>query len=288
MAVNGTSRIKRPRRTKAEMGAFREAVYEIVERIKPCTVRQVFYQSVNAGLVPKEETRGYDPVQRALVHLRREGVMPYEWISDETRWMRKPRTHHGLERMLRETARTYRRALWDEQDAYVEIWLEKEALAGVVDDVTAEWDVPLMVTKGFPSLTYLHGAAKQLEAEEKPVFLYYFGDWDPSGKDISRVTEERLREMVDEDFHFRRVAINEDDILHYSLQTRPTKATDSRAAKFKGESVELDALPPDTLRDLVRQVIEFHVDEDALERTRAVEKAERETLREIAQSWGAL
>ena len=95
--------------------------------------------------------------------------------------MRKPDTHSSPEEALANTARTYRKALWDDQDAYVEIWCEKDALAGVLYKETAVWDVPLMVSRGFASLTFLAEAAEAIAAEGKPAYLYYFGDHDPSG-----------------------------------------------------------------------------------------------------------
>ena len=140
--------IKRKRRTKPDVEAIKTAIYNVVEENQPMTVRQVFYQMTVAGVVPKTETSYKNIVVRLLGTMRREGRLPFSWIADNTRWMRKPRTFSSLDSALHNTARTYRRALWDEQDAYVEIWLEKDALSGVLYDVTSEWDVPLMVTRG--------------------------------------------------------------------------------------------------------------------------------------------
>ena len=111
------------------------------------TVRQVFYRLVSSGVIPKTEASYKNIVVRLLGIMRREGDLPFRWIADNTRWMRKPSTYSSLEHALDNTIATYRRALWDQQDSYVEIWLEKDALAGVLYDVTAEWDVPLMVTR---------------------------------------------------------------------------------------------------------------------------------------------
>src|SRR6202023_1926847 len=110
--------------------------------------------------------------------------------------MRKPRTYASLRGMLELTKETYRRAVWSNQDAYVEVWLEKDALAGVLYKETAPWDVPLMVTRGYPSVSYLHEAAEIIADQGKPTFIYYFGDHDPSGHDITRVTEAGLREFA--------------------------------------------------------------------------------------------
>lgn len=247
------------------------------------TVRQVFYQLVSRGLIEKTEGAYKSVVCRLLVLMRRDGTLPYGWIADNTRWMRKPVTHSSLGAMLERSQRTYRRAIWNDQDFYVEVWLEKEALAGVLIDVTAEWDVPLMVTRGYPSVSFLHSAGEQIASVDCPTYIYYFGDRDPSGVDIDRFVERELRRHApDADLTFRRVAVLSKQIKQYRLQTRPTKKTDSRSKSFEGASVEVDAIDPDTLRALCEKCITRHIDQQQLERTRAVEEAERDTLAAIA------
>ena len=118
-----------------------------------------------------------------------------------------------------------------------------------------------------------------IEAEDKPTFIYYLGDWDPSGLDIERNIEDRLNEFAeDADIEFTRIAVTPEQVERWSLPTRPTKRTDTRAKNFKGASVEVDAIPPNQLRSLVTACIERHVDEDQLEKTRIAEQSERELL----------
>ena len=273
-----TCLIKRKRRTKSDIWAVRSAIVKILVKRNPMTVRQVFYQLVTRGVIDKTEAQYKSTVCRLLAEMRRDGTIPYHWIADGTRWQRKPNTHSGLSAMLALTQQTYRRAIWDDQDAYVEIWLEKEALAGVLCDVTYKWDVPLMVTRGYPSLSYLHSAAKAIDAQGKPAYLYYFGDRDPSGVDIDRFVEQQIREVADVDLHFERVAVTEAQIEELQLPTRPTKKTDSRSKSFKGESVEVDAIDPDTLCEICDDCIRRHIDLDSYYRMLEVEDAERDTL----------
>jgi hypothetical protein len=252
------------------------------------TVRQVFYQAVSRGLIDKTEAQYKQTVCRLLADMRRSGDLPFRWIADSTRWMRKPDTHGGLANMLEKSQRTYRRAIWDDQDVYVEIWLEKEALAGVLYDITAKWDVPLMVTRGYPSMSYLYEAAKSIEAENKPAYLYYFGDHDPSGVDISRFVSQALCEYApDADITFARVAVTPQQIVGYHLPTRPTKTSDTRSKSFQGGSVEVDAISPDDLRWLAENCITKHIDFDMLQRLREVEAAERDTLASIINTLDA-
>jgi hypothetical protein len=266
------------------MEALRVRIAAVLQDIQPASVRQTFYQCSVRKLVEKTEA-AYKDVDRLLTRMRRAGRIPFEWLTDSTRWMRKPQSYSSLSSMLERSTEFYRRALWDSQQAYVEIWLEKDALAGVVFDLTAKWDVPLMVTRGYPSLSFLHNAAESITQQKKPTHLYYFGDYDPSGVDITRAVEKGIREYASgADIHFDRMAVTREQIEFWNLPTRPTKKTDSRSKNFKGESVELDAIAPADLRVLVEDCILRHIDFDALERLEAIEEQERETLQRILKT----
>jgi hypothetical protein len=153
-------------------------------------------------------------------------------------------------------------------------------------DVTSDYDEPLMVSRGMPSLTFLHGSAlaiKNAAERGKRSYIYQFGDHDPSGVLIPKTIERRLDEMCE---HFdcpaptvKRVALTEKQIKRYRLPTRPTKLDGNRhAAGFVGRSVELDALPPHVLRNLVRETIERHISSAATAALRIAEDSERELL----------
>ena len=193
----------------------------------------------------------------------------------------------------------------------VEIWLEKEALAGIVVEVTWEWDVPLMVTRGFPSLSFTYAAAEAVYARSlrgQRTRVLYFGDRDPSGLaiDVSIVQgigqgldaiigrdptygefEERdeLGGYFEAIFHdhvdFERVAVTREQIEDWDLPTRPTKQT-THSPDFEGDSVELDAIMPDELKSLVRGAIEQHVDSHRLAVLLEYEHSEREQIETIA------
>src|ERR1044071_1402661 len=145
-----------------------------------------------------------------------------------------------------------------------------------------------MVTRGYPSISYLDEAAEELSEQQKPAYLYYFGDYDPSGVDITRAVESGIREFApDAEIYFQRVAVTTEQITALQLPTRPTKTSDSRSKNFGDASVEVDAIPPGTLRDLVRDCITRHIDQDALDRLELVEAAEKETMRRISDAWQA-
>ena len=241
-------------------------------------VRQVFYQGVVTGLVEKEET-GYDKVQADLTKMRVEGWLPYDWLTDSTRWQRKPRSFGTIEDALSETARFYRKSLWHEADEYVEVWIEKDALAGVVYPVTALYDVSLMSARGYASLSFLHEAASYIGSLDKPTFVYHLGDFDPSGVDASEKIEQKLREFTPRaDITFERLAVTEQQIVRWRLPTRPTKKSDSRSKRFGEISVELDAISPENLRALLEQALNRHLPQRQLEILKVAEASERKLI----------
>ena len=211
--------------------------------------------------------------------------------ADESRRRRITQTYDSVADALEHTARFYRRSALQQAGDYIEIWCEKDALAGLMWQVTCVYDVPLMVSRGMPSLTFLHGTAQETHkafAAGKSTFIYQFGDHDPSGVLIPQTIQRRLDEMCEqlgcEPPIIERVALTEDMIATYNLPTRPTKREGNRhAAGFAGNSVELDALPPRALRDLVQEVIEDHISEHELKVLRVAEESEREQLKMFAR-----
>jgi hypothetical protein len=280
--------IKRARSTKAEVERRRAAFYDLVEEARPATVRQIYYLATVAGLVPKNE-EGYAIVQHDLTLMRQASELPYGWLADSTRWQRRPRTFESVQEALEETARLYRKALWADADAYVEIWLEKDALSGVVYPITWQFDVPLMVARGYASLSFLHSAAEAIAALDVPAYIHHLGDYDPSGQDAARAIEQTLREMAPEaEIHFERLAVTPAQTARWRLPTRPTKATDSRAKGFGSLSVELDAIPPGRLRDIVREAIERHLPPKQYAVLKVAEESEQRLINGLVGMLGDL
>ena len=128
----------------------------------------------------------------------------------------------------------------------------------------------------------VHNRLHGINGIDKPTYIYCLGDYDPSGVDISRNIEKSLREFApDAEIYFERIAVTPEQIENWGLPTRPTKKSDSRAKRFKGESVESDAIPAKTLKELVANCIERHIDIESLNNTRKVEDAERQSLENV-------
>lgn len=277
----GASPVKRVRRTQAQLDEVDAAIIAAVTTERPVTLRGVYYRVVSAGMVDKTEA-GYQMVSRELLKLRRDGTVPYSWITDGTRLIYKPDSWTSVDQMLADAAESYRRALWTDQQDEVIILSEKDAISGAVYPVTARWDVELAITRGYSSETFTHSIAETIltnDASGKTTYVYQLGDHDPSGLDAWRSFQERVRGFAPAAAAvFERLAVTPEQIDEYQLPTRPTKNTDTRAKSFVGESVEVDAIPPTTLRNIVETAIRSHIDAVQLEITRMVEESERDIL----------
>jgi hypothetical protein len=285
--VYEASPIRRQRATKAEMEERAEFLISYAEAHGPVTVRQLYYRAEVEGLPGIEKTdSGYVKIQRQVLDLRREGRLDYGLIADGTRLMRKPRSYDSVQDAIESTARLYRKNLWYDADTYVEVWCEKDALAGVILPVTSQYDVPLMVTRGFTSETFAYESVQQWDSDRQ-TYVYYLGDHDRAGQDAATSLEEKLTRFADEDaieVIFEQIAVNEEQIRSLGLPTRePKRKSPADKAWPHNAACELDAIPPDILRDIVEQAINLHLDQAQLEVLKVAEDSEREVLRAFAR-----
>ena len=134
-------------------------------------MRQVFYALTVRGIIRKDEVEYKRTVVRLLTDMREADAIPFEWIADNTRWMRKSTSFTGIGACLDATSTLYRRNLWAAMPVYVEVWCEKDALAGVLLTETDVYDVPLMTARGYSSLSFVHSAAQVIKAKKKPAYI---------------------------------------------------------------------------------------------------------------------
>jgi hypothetical protein len=264
----------------------RDALYQIIAEMQPVGVRQTFYLATTRGLVKKTED-GYDLIKHDLVKMRRDGTVPYAWITDGSRNVIQGQTFDGPQDALRHVVETYAKALWADMDCRVQIWIEKDALSNVVSPVTLRYDVPLYPARGYSSISFLYEAAQDLSRHARN-YVYHFGDFDPSGVDAAEKVEQELRIHAPggADVVFVRAAVTPAQIHDWDLPTRPTKKSDTRAAKFGSEvSVELDAIPPDTLRRLVKRTIEKHLKPRQFKALMVQEERERNLIAELVKKF---
>jgi hypothetical protein len=266
----------------------------------PVTVRQLYYRAEVMGLPGIDKTESsYTKIQRQVLALRRSKQLAYKHIADATRWMRKPQTHDSVEAALAETAQLYRKALWRDCKDYVEIWVEKDALAGVIYPVTEEYDVPLMVTRGFSSETFCFEAVESQADDGRKYVIYYLGDCDRAGWDAANSLWEKLSRFAREKnvaLSFTHLAIEPDDVRQFNgvaqrafvyLHGVGNRVLPTRTPKRKSPAdrnwphpyaIELDAIEPDDLRAMVRAAIEQQLPADQLRILKIAEQNEREQI----------
>jgi hypothetical protein len=288
MSVYEPSPTRKARATQAEMEARATFLLAYAEKHAPVTVRQLYYVAEVHGVPGITKSDGdYDKVQRQVLKLRRDKRMPYSAIADATRWMRKPSAYDGVADALQVTAAFYRRNIWNEHPEHVEIWVEKDALAGVIYPVTSEYGVPLMVSRGFSSETFAFEAAQSYAADGRPVHVYHLGDFDRSGvaaaEDLCRKLTSFAAE-ADVAVHFTRLGVTPEQIASWGLPTREPKRESAADRRWPHDfACELDAIDPDRLRLLVRSAIRRHMPDDLLRIAQVAEESEREQLRIFAR-----
>lgn len=283
------------------------AIKRIVLADSPMTVRQVFYRLVVAGLVPKDEAKGYQKVIRWLGLMRLDKSfhnfhpeLQLDWrhIVDSSREVRETGTYDDVGDRLRFAAASHRLSVLKEADTHVEVWIEKEALAEFVWQVCGQYDVPMLACP-FVSHSNAYLAAQRIRdaAEEgKPTVIFHLTDYDPSGQVMTQHLTPKLNKILgghldlgEDDFKLtvERLALTRNQIDQHNLPTRPTKrGGNTHARNFADdESVELDALPPNVLRTMVRRAIERHVPKALVDRVRAKEAKERRKLERLAAEY---
>ena len=250
----------------------------------PMTVRQVYYQLVSRQVI--ENTRGaYQAVSNALVQARKEGLIVWDWIEDRTRSPRHVSMWNDLADFLATVRQSYRRAVWQTQNVYLEAWLEKDALSGLFERVLDPYGVSLNVGRGYDGWTSIRDAAQRIRRAAKPTTILYFGDFDPSGEDMARSLTERLA-WFDCWPAFIKCALTLKDVERYRLPPAFNKKSDSREKNFTARygdqaSVELDALPWKILKKRIITEIEKHMDMEALAETKRQESWDNTRLEKI-------
>ena len=226
---------------------------------------------------------------------RDEGLLPEDAFADRLRQVDKPSSYLDLADFMDTVKQAYRKDKWQDQDDYIEIWTEKDALRSVLTAVTYPYDVGLMVVRGQVSRTAIYQAYERFEAqidEGKECYLYYAGDFDPSGLSIYHSLEDRIANFGDagEEIIFERIALTPEQIEAYHLPSDPGKQTDPNYKKFVSEYgdnvVELDSLPPDVLRNIVKGCILQHINRQVFIQVQETEAREQTRLQEFVEQAG--
>jgi hypothetical protein len=257
-------------------------ICQLLVESNPITLRGLFYRVVSTGFVDSTAEENYKRVGRLVTRLRRQGIINYTWIVDSMRASDKPSSWSGLGDFAETVRRSYRKNFWEHMEHYVHVFCEKDAIAGVIQPVTREYDVSLSPVRGYCSESFAWKIADQWKQIEKPIFAAYLGDYDPSGFDIERDLRSKLQDLSGVEFEWIRLGVNEEDFQTHDLVRLPPKKKDKRFIKFKSEHgddcAEVDALPPEIIRSRVRSFIDEHVPQDEWQKLKDVEAIEKESF----------
>jgi len=262
---------------------------------KPLTLRQIYYQMVGKGFI-ENTTSQYTMLSTLIKWARLEGHIDWTDIEDRVRafhnltgWTDK---QDFINASLRNFLNGYRRDLLQSQKKYIEIWIEKDALSSIFVRASKDYTVPVVVCRGFSSISFLNDFKERLEyQQDKEIIMLYFGDFDPSGMEMLSAMEITLRnEMSMTGIEFKRIALLKNDIKKYKLPNDPDalKKTDTRYKKFVDQygsyAVELDALRPDVLTNKITKSIEKEIEKDLFKYESLKENEELNKLNNLKES----
>lgn len=275
------------------------------------TLRQLYYQFVSRDWIPNT-VQSYKRLGSVINKARMAGLLDWHYIVDRTRNLAANSHWDNPGDIMRSAAHGFGIDKWADQPRRVEVWVEKEALAGIVGQVAGELDVAYFSCRGYVSQSELWRAGRRLGQHldrGQGVTVLHLGDHDPSGIDMTRDIRERLELFIGEDcgswvlddedhlsepdglpnLEVRRIALNFDQVRQYNPPPNPAKETDSRSGSYKrlhgSQSWELDALDPSTLAALIRTHVEGIRDDDRYAAQVAAETEHRELLTAASDRW---
>jgi hypothetical protein len=255
------------------------------------TLRQLYYQFVARGLIDNSQAE-YKRLGVVIKNGRRAGLIDWEAIEDRTRNVRASASWGSPAEIISAVADQYREDIWQRQEFRPEVWIEKDALIGVIEGVCDEYRLPYFACRGNNSESEQYKAGKRFEAYFanglRPVVLH-LGDHDPNGLDMTRDNRDRLAMFARRGVEVRRLALNMDQVDRYRPPPNSAKDTDTRfeayCGQYGGKCWELDALDPTVIADLIRVETEGLIDPDAWDEAKEQEDANRALLGEASRNW---
>lgn len=258
------------------------------------TLRQLYYQFVARGLRENTE-KSYKQLGDIISNGRLAGLIDWDAIEDRTRSLRSLTHFDDTAELMTNTPYWFRLDKWDNQPNRIEVWVEKDALVGVIERICNQYDVPFFACRGYTSQSEMYGASRRLDqyiSNGQEVHILHLGDHDPSGIDMTRDVRDRLELFLFGDninMEVNRLALNWDQVELYNPPPNPAKITDSRfngyQREYGDESWELDALEPRVISELIERHILALRDDDRWEEKMEEEKAQKAILQNAADQW---
>ena len=224
------------------------------------TLRQLYYQFVARNFLQNSDSK-YKKLCESVRRGRMEGLIDWDMIEDRTRILRLLSRWKYPAHIVDACANQFHVDYWVNQQCRTEVWIEKDALLGVIEDTCERWDCPYFSCRGYPSTSELHEASlriKRYKERGQDLKIFYCGDHDPSGLNMGDAITQTLKEFGT-DFEFERIALNMDQIGRFNPPPNRIKERDTRSPKYRekygDECWELDALPPNVLNEIVEKAI---------------------------------
>jgi len=253
------------------------------------TLRQLYYQFVARDIIPNKDSE-YKKLGDIINNARLAGLVDWDAIIDRTRSVRSNSHWDGPEDIIKSAAYSFRIDTRATQNDYIEVWVEKDALVGVVERICKQFDIQYLSCRGYVSQSAMWRAARRFirQEQKRSVTVMHLGDHDPSGLDMTRDIQKRL-ELFRSSAAVHRIALNMDQIERYNPPPNPAKVTDSRydsyLAEFGSESWELDALDPRVITDLITYAAAQYTSRDKRQLLLDKQQGHKHKLQYIADNW---
>jgi hypothetical protein len=257
------------------------------------TLRQLYYQFVIRNLLPNSE-KSYKRLGNIISEARLAGLIDWDAIEDRMRFLRAVPHYSGPADFFNEQVHNFAEDLWAGQQHYCEVWIEKDALSGIIERPCVQYRVPFFACRGYASQSGLYEAGTRLRhvmRSGRSVTIFHLGDHDPSGIDMTRDNDERLNMFARtlSGVSIVRLALNKEQIERFNLPPNPAKLTDSRVGAYMDNygdtSWELDALPAREIERIVVSAIAGILDADLFKRASERENFSRQQIHRVASNW---
>lgn len=271
------------------IGAANQIIAEYEKAGHMLTLRQLYYQFVARGLLANK-LENYNKLGNVISDGRLCGLVSWTAIEDRGRNLKGLGFYSNPEEAIKRVSSSYRRDLWKNQDWRPEVWIEKEALVGVIGGICNKMRVDFFATKGYNSQSEQWNAgqrfARYIQNGQRPI-IFHLGDHDPSGIDMTRDNQERLSMFAGTQIMVQRLALNMPQVEAFNPPPNPAKQTDSRFEEYRRQfgdsSWELDALDPRYIEQIIENAI-FHVrDPKRWDEALALEVQEKQYLASLAE-----
>jgi hypothetical protein len=289
MKIQYVDKLRLNQDNKEKLITINKIITEYAEQGYRLTLRQLYYQLVSKDIIPNKQSE-YAKLSTLLTKGRMAGFVDWDAIEDR---LRKPYIEYSVRDVshaIKDTIEQYKLNRQLGQETYIEVWVEKDALSGVLRRITDKYHVKLMVNRGYSSTSAMHDSFIRMKRETnmgKEILILYLGDYDPSGLDMIRDIKERLNTFGLENVDVSHIGITKEQIDVYNPPPNPAKITDPRAdwyiEKHGAVSWEVDALPPKVLNELLTKHIEESIDMSVYRDMLRLENHQKEELQELME-----